>query len=278
MSAVQITRKQGLDKFYTRPEIVDQCCVDIVKLYNWSHWDLVVEPSAGSGNFLDKILTTRKIGLDISPEHPNIISQNFFTYNPNETGNILTIGNPPFGKVSSLAIKFFNHAAEWSDVIAFIVPRTFNRISVQNKLNLNFHLVSSIDLPVTPCCFIPKMNVKCCWQIWIKQNNSRQKIIQSTTHKDWVFLPMGPLDDKSQPTPPTNADFALRAYGNNCGEITCTNLDKLRPKSWHFISSKINIDVLISRFNQLDYSISQNTSRQDSIGRGDLVAIYSLLF
>ena len=37
---------------------------------------------------------------------------------------------PPFGKVSSLAIRFFNKCAQFSDVIAFIIPRTFNKVSV----------------------------------------------------------------------------------------------------------------------------------------------------
>lgn len=270
------TRKQGLDKFYTKSEIAHECINDIIKYHKWDYWNLVVEPSAGNGQFLNKITTMKKIGIDISPEHHDIIKQDFFTYKPQVVGKILTIGNPPFGKVSSLAIKFFNHAAEWSDYIAFIVPRTFNRISVQNKLNLNFHLISTRDLPVSPCCFTPKMNVKCCWQIWCKQNEKREKIVQIKQHQDWVFLPMEKLDSNNQPTPPKNADFALRAYGSNCGEIISTNLHKLRPKSWHFISSKIDVTLLISRFKNLNYSISENTSRQNSIGKGDLIALYSI--
>ena len=85
----------------------------------------------------------------------------------------------------------------------------------------------------------------------------------------------GPKDAKGQPTPPKGADFAMRAYGGKCGEIVDTGLEALRPKSWHWIKSKINKNTLIERFNALDYSISLDTARQNSIGRGDLVRLYS---
>ena len=87
--------------------------------------------------------------------------------------NILVIGNPPFGKVSSIAIKFFNHSSIWSNVIAFIIPRTFRRPSVQNKLNKMFHLTYDEDVSTKPCCFTPRLMVKCCFQIWEKRENKR---------------------------------------------------------------------------------------------------------
>jgi hypothetical protein len=270
-------REQGLDKFYTKPNIVDLCLSNIQKTINdLNTFDLVLEPSAGNGSFYNKIIHKNKIGIDLSPENKNIIKQDFFTYKPVSTfKNIAVIGNPPFGKNSSIAIKFFNHAATFSNFIAFIIPKTFRRVSVQNKLNLYFHLVSDIEIPNSPCSFTPPMNVKCCFQIWIRKQNKRNLIILDTTHEDWNFLPFGPLDKNNQPTPPMGADFALRAYGGKCGDIITDNLSKLRPKSWHWIKSNIDKKILIQRFNTLDYSESLNTARQNSIGRGDLVKIYS---
>ena len=67
-------RDQGFDKFYTIPSIVDKCMTSLLTKYSWNTWSLVVEPSAGSGNFYNKIPnSTPKIGLDIMPEDPNII-------------------------------------------------------------------------------------------------------------------------------------------------------------------------------------------------------------
>ena len=66
----------------------------------------------------------------------------------------------------------------------------------------------------------------------------------------------------------------MRAYGGNIGEIKTDDLDKLRPKSWHWFKSNIDKKILINRFKQLDYSNSLNTARQNSMGRGELVALY----
>jgi len=269
-------REAGLDKFYTIPSISEKCLEIIGSHYKWSDWDLVIEPSAGNGSFLTRIPTNKKLGIDISPEHKDIIKQDFLTYfPPNNISKILVVGNPPFGRVSSLAIKFFNHASKWADVIAFIIPRTFRRISVHNKLNANFHLLFDEEIPMEPCSFNPPMMVKCCFQIWEKQENKRPIIELSTTHDDWEFLGFGPKDTNGQPTPPKGADFVIRAYGGKCGEIIETGLDTLRPKSWHWIKTKINKDVLIQRFNALNYSLSLNTARQNSIGKGELVRLYS---
>jgi hypothetical protein len=271
--ATKAVRQAGLDKFYTVPAISEKCIKTIGSYYDWSVWGLVIEPSAGNGSFLSAIPTTKKLGIDISPEHDDIITQDFLTYTPPPTGKILVVGNPPFGRVSSLAIQFFQHAAQWADVIAFIIPRTFRRVSVHNKLDLNFHLVYDEEIPVSPCSFNPPMMVKCCFQIWEKREKVRPIIKLSTVHADWEFLGLGPTDEKGQPTPP-EADFAIRAYGGKCGEIMESGLELLRPKSWHWIRSLINKHTLIERFKTLDYSISFDTARQNSIGRGDLVRLY----
>lgn len=268
-------RKNGLDKFYTNPLISERCLSNVGTRYNWSDWDLVIEPSAGNGSFFSKIPTNKRIGIDISPEHPDISQQDFFTYFPPlQLVNILVVGNPPFGRSCSLAIKFFNHASKWANVIAFIIPRTFRRVSIRNKLNVYFHLVYDEEIPMEQSSFNPPVMVKCCFQIWEKKDIKRPIIELSKVHDDWDFLSLGPHDENGQPTPPENADFAVRAYGGKCGDIVDTNLSSLRPKSWHWIRSKIDKNILMERFRLLDYSISLDTSRQNSIGRGEFVKLY----
>jgi hypothetical protein len=269
-------REEGLDKFYTIPSYSKKCIDKVFELYEKINFDLIIEPSAGNGSFFEQLEFEYKVGIDISPENKNIIKMDFFDYNPpTHKNNILVIGNPPFGKISSIAIKFFNHSARWANVIAFIIPRTFRRPSVQNKLNKMFHLIYDEDVSTKPCCFTPKMMVKCCFQIWEKKNIERSFIDLPTKHEDWEFLPFGPIDIYGQPTPPTGADFAMRAYGGKIGEIEQIKLSELRPKSWHWIKSNIKKEELITRFNQLDYSDSLNTARQNSMGRGELVRLYN---
>ena len=69
----------------------------------------------------------------------------------------------------------------------------------------------------------------------------------------------------------------MKAYGSNFGEIVRGDLSTLRPKSWHWIKvnkDKISIDELVKNFNVLDYSISKDTVRQDSIGQKELIQLY----
>ena len=199
-NSIEKVRKQGLDKFYTNDNISEKCLKTIEKIYEWSKWELVIEPSAGNGSFFKKIPINNKIGIDILPDDD--------------------------------------------------------------------------DIPINPCSFTPNMMVKCCFQIWEKKENEREKVKLETKHKDWQFIGFGPKDEKGQPTPPKDVDFVIRAYGGKCGEIIDKKLELLRPKSWHWIKSNIDLNILIQRFKNLDYSLSLNTARQNSIGMGELVKLY----
>ena len=268
-------REAGLDQFYTIPVIAERCIQHVGDRYRWLDWGLVVEPSAGNGSFLTQIPTKKRIGMDLSPQHPDIIRHDFFQYTPPQTDDpILVIGNPPFGRNCSLAIRFFQHASQWSNVIAFIVPRTFRRISIHNKLNRSFHLIWDEDIPSEPCSFDPPMAAKCCFQIWERRFHARPYIILPTIHPHWEFVGLGPADETGQPTPPIGADFAIRAYGGACGEIVEMGLENLCPKSWHWIAARIDRTVLLNRFQSLNYTVSQDTARQNSIGKGELVRLY----
>lgn len=265
-------------QFYTKENIAKYCYAISEKFIDYSLYDYIVEPSAGTGSFYKLLPPHKRIGLDIEPKYDGVQLMNYFDYVPDKKYKYMVLGNPPFGKIGSDAIKFFNKSAEFCDVIAFILPRTFKRVSVQNKLNLDFHLLHTEDLPLKPCCFEPPMTAKCCFQIWSRQKVKRDKVIYDKSHKDFTFLKLGPLDEQGQPTPPPGADFVMKAYGGNCGEIICDGLEKLRPKSWHWIKSNIDIEQLKLNFRSLDYSISKDTVRQDSIGQQEVVHIYKTKF
>lgn len=255
----------SLDKFYTIPSVAQHYIQIVQNYFDWN-WDAIIEPSAGNGSFSLLLPNTCPVfAFDIQPEHNSIIKQDFLEYKPDVPGRYLVIGNPPFGRVSSMAIKFFNHASTFAEVIAFIIPRTFRKTSVQNRLNLNFSLIYDEEIPLNPCAFRPKMNAKCCFQIWVKTERPRTILIHDKSHSDWEFLH---INDKNQ------ADFAIRAYGGNCGIIIDTNLHELAPRSYHWIKSYIDKDVLKMRFSNLNYKLSENTARQNSIGKTELVELY----
>jgi hypothetical protein len=265
-----------MDQFYTKQEVAKECYQELKDQIDLDSFDTILEPSAGTGSFFQLIPEHQRMGIDLEPKYPGIVQQDFLQFHVEPNKRYCVVGNPPFGKVSSLAVKFFNHAATFADVIAFIIPRTFKRVSVQNRLHLNFHLMYNKDLPIKPCCFSPAMSAKCCFQIWSRGVEKRQRVILPTTHHDFEFLSLGPLDEKGQPTPPIGAHFVVKAYGSNCGSIKETDLNKLRPKSWHWIKSNIDVQELKKRFMSLNFSISKDTVRQDSIGQSELVQLYTL--
>ena len=84
-----------------------------------------IEPSAGDGAFLTKLPKDRRFGIDIEPRHEEIVEGNFLEWNPKDEGKYITIGGPPFGNRGKLAVKFINHASQFSDVVAFILPDYF---------------------------------------------------------------------------------------------------------------------------------------------------------
>jgi len=242
-----------LDKYYTKPEIVDLVLPSLPE-FDVTFW---IEPSAGAGVFSSKM--PKCLAMDIAPEGPNILENDFLLFKT--TDKVGVFGNPPFGKNSSLAIKFFNHAASFASVIAFIVPRTFKKVSVQNKLSLNWVLYKEIELPINAFTFEGKdYPVPCVWQIWIP--GIRQKVVLPTTHPDFVWV------DKSK------ADYAIRRVGGLSGKIF-KEFDKYAESSNYFIQCIPEVyDKLVSLYPKFQ-EISKNTAGNPSLSKTELVQIYS---
>lgn len=130
---------------------------------------IYLEPSAGGGSFLD--LLPRYVALDIAPEDERIEKQDYLRYETEKT-DFITIGNPPFGKRSKLATDFFNKAAKMSDVIAFIVPVSFMKWSVQKNLDFNFALNSYTYLePESFSSNGEPYSVRTVFQVWVKKGS-----------------------------------------------------------------------------------------------------------
>ena len=162
------------DKFYTKIETVKY----ILSFIDFSSFDIIVEPSAGSGNFSNLLYIYKKnvIAIDIFPENSNIIQQDFLKDSLDLNQNTIIIGNPPFGINASLAIKFFNKAASYINVstIAFILPKSFKKPSIQNRLNLYFWLDKTIEIDSNSFLLDNKnYSVPCIFQIWIRKTNKR---------------------------------------------------------------------------------------------------------
>ena len=142
----------GLDKYYTKTEIAG----DLVKqLHHFlldqnllEAFEQIVEPSAGNGAFLSPLDVLGKpvLALDIAPENQRVEKADFLKFQGAKP--TLFLGNPPFGHVGHKAVRFFNHSANCgAEIIAFVLPRSFRKQSVQNRLNRNFHLCIDHEMP-----------------------------------------------------------------------------------------------------------------------------------
>ena len=136
-----------MDKFYTKQEVVKRCLDELNKLpYTY---DCVIEPSAGDGAFYKNIEHDTKIGIDIDPQHDEIIKGNWFNYNISEVyKRVLVIGNPPFGQYQKLSSKFISHALSFRNVqtIGFILPDVYRKHTRQKILPYNWRIVSITEL------------------------------------------------------------------------------------------------------------------------------------
>lgn len=166
MNKQEIDALKARDAFFTNPEIAKGFVDKVETLYPFKNYDTVLEPSAGNGAILQFLPETKRVGLDIEPMTKEILPGDFFDYTPPK-GKTIVVGNPPFGKQSKTAIQFFNKCAEFADVIAFIIPRSWMKFRTQNQLHKEFGLYSSITLPDK--AFLlggEEYVVRCCAQIW----------------------------------------------------------------------------------------------------------------
>lgn len=179
---------EKLDKYYTKQSVANQCYAamkDLIIKAGKNTKDLLfIEPSAGSGVFLNAI-KEMKLGFDIAPtrESQYDIQQNDFLNDDmlellsaqQKKKQLVFIGNPPFGTKSKLAIEFTNESLEYSNIVGFIVPVQFRKWSVQSKINPKAKLVLDIDLQENAFEFMGKdYKVRCCFQVWILDSFSTQ--------------------------------------------------------------------------------------------------------
>lgn len=259
---------RALDQFYTSPVVAKACFEFLKKSVSLFDTDLFLEPSAGDGAFFKLMPPGRRVGVDVEPKHPDVERQNYLTEFVPRPGawRWVVVGNPPFGKNSSLAVRFFQKSAEFADVIAFVVPLTFRKQSLQRRLPANFVLVDELPLSDNAFVFEGKpYSVPCCFQVWRKSAVPRNHVLAPLSHVDFEFCE------------PAHADFAIRRVGGLAGKVI-RDFDGYSVASHYFIRSRLDAGALAARFESIDWTDTKwNTAGNPSIGKRELVAKYSAL-
>lgn len=206
-------RVTGKEQFYTPRDTAEWVVGKVLKFVDNPDKLTWLEPSAGSGVFIDVLAEqgiSDVLAVDIEPHHKRVKRQDFLAWKAPHAG-LVAIGNPPFGRNNALSIPFFNHCSEFCDVIAFIVPRSWRKWSVTNRLSKDFELKADYDLHInyvdaTGNDVYAKNNLKTCLQIWKRTAKPRQPVI----------IPATELAVKCSPT---DADIAMRVFGYGCGTV-----------------------------------------------------------
>ena len=268
-------KRNTIDKYYTKDTIVDSCLNSIKNYININSDDLIIEPSAGNGSFITgiKSLSNNFIFYDLEPENKEIIKQDYLLFDYEELTNkfnkIHIIGNPPFGRQSSLAIKFIKKSCEFCDSISFILPKSFKKDSLKKKFSLNFHLVFENDLPDKSFLVDGiEHDVPCVFQIWQKKDTKRlvNKKLEPINFK-FVEKPEN-LDTVEESKKP---DISFRRVGVNAGTID-VNINEKSIQSHYFIKFTNNksVNENIERLSNITYDFD-NTVGPKSISKQELI-------
>jgi hypothetical protein len=124
----------------------------------------------------------------------------------------LAISNPPFGRANKLCIPFFNKLANHCDYIGFIVPKSWRKWSVQNRLDPHFHLIHDEDLVVNyvDMAGAPlaegKTGLNTVFQIWQRRDFLRPQVL--VENRGYISK-----------CDYADADVALTIFGHGCGTV-----------------------------------------------------------
>jgi predicted RNA methylase len=251
------TRVTGKEQFYTPKELALQLVGEVENTIGPLRGRTVLEPAGGSGSFIEAVSevgASKLLSFDIEPLHPKITKGSFLDQQINET-NVITISNPPFGRNNSLSIPFFNHAAGFSDAICFIVPRSWRKWSVTNRLDMNFKLALDIDLDIDYVdsegeLVSTKSRLATCFQVWIRTEKPRIPV---------RIKNMGVVEKVS----PADADVSLTVFGYGCGKLK-TKFEPVANTTQLFL--KLTHPQALSALETVDYSkFYKNTAYTEAL-------------
>ncbi len=285
----------ALDQYYTKGQVAWSCWRKLQQITRRLGVSLeesrIIEPSAGGGAFLDTAPAGVVVhGFDVSPapHREDIRFHDFLADSlprlpgPRRDGAHIVVGNPPFGKKSSLVHAFieraFTHAQ--ADIVAFIVPLAMRKWAAQRCLDTSIRLIADVDLPEEAFEFRGKpYGLRCCFQIWVADGiasslpDLRVRAAPPTLHPDFTAYQCNRM-------PGTDAhfrrawDFAVPMSG-----FADYTVKAFRAKDCdlrkHWILFKAHSPRALRRLQRLDFvALSQERTVVPGFGKADVVKAY----
>ena len=292
MRATGLRRSGHADAFYTDDVIALQCLDKALSLF--PERVRCVEPSAGGGAFLRAFERRRDrvvewAAVDVAPAAEGIMRADFLQLPWEElkwvgagadaeagaSANvpIAVVGNPPFGRQSSLARRFLAKSAAADDVqfIAVILPRSFKKPSMQKAIPRVFTLALEWDIPVNAFRIGgEEHHVPCVFQVWRRGTEPRSVPVPPAPRlADYTFVPNW-----------VGAHLALRRVGVFAGRPHASNLCLLSPQSHYFvrlcqpdIADRVCRTIAGHRFPSADQTVGPK-----SVPKADFITVLNQAF
>lgn len=136
----------------------------------------------------------------------------------------LVLGEPPKLSHHHTTIKYFKHAAEFADAVAFLLPKTFDRPSLLNKVHPHLHLTDSW------------MYTEQLFQLWSYQEATRSVELINKV-KGFYFCT-------------AHSDFFVQRTGNNAGKAGIGGAGRSVHTNYLLLNrTKIPTETVVERLN-----------------------------
>jgi len=261
--------RNTIDKYYTKSAVVKQCCKCVKEYIQVDRdKDLIIEPSAGNGAFIGKIkrLCENYKFYDLEPEHDEIIKRDFLEFDPTKPqkkyNKIHIIGNPPFGRQASMAIKFIKRCCEFADTISFILPKSFKKESMKKHFSTYYHLIHEFDLANNSFLVNEQeCDVPCIFQIWERRKEERSTPEREIPQKfKFVDKDAGP-------------DISVRRVGVYAGKIS-KDIEKSKQSHYFIKFTEGKLEKNLKKLKDIHFDFD-NTVGPRSISKPELIAEFN---
>lgn len=243
---------QSISDAYFTSRASAEFCLDILKERQWvTEQTTTLEPCCGNGSLLTG-LPGKVLCSDLHDYGIGATVENYLDAPPKNPDLIFT--NPPFGRAGSLALQFLKKSMSECNRVAFILPSSFRKISLLDRVPTSHNLVADYVLP-DQSYLLPDGTtrvVQTTLQLWEVTGKKRPKLSG-----------IAPYQTYTKRVPASDADFAFRTQGASAGKV----LDGLsyNPASTAFLKGGLE------RFRTHNWTaIARNTAGIPAIGLNDV--------
>ena len=172
------------------------------------------------------------------------------------------VGNPPYGKNASLAVKFLNKSFELAPFISFVLPKTFRKPSVINRIHSNLHLVEDVD--VSDDAF--GGTIMTCHQKWECREEKRSQIETYAQHPDLDFVSK------------VESNVFVGRVGAAAGSVKKSGFDHYSEVHYFLKASETVCEKLNSIQPRLKELARSSTVGTPSLSKHELISTYISMF